>query len=134
MPGSTFRQAGNGFQDPTDNDFTRGRTNTSHVSLFDFGGSGPRSAIGIKFFSDVPLDNSFSDLDGTCDLDAIDFSAWNPGTYDLISAMGAGVFIEGGTTGEGLGTITLNVMSKPSSSGLLAVGAAAILMRRGRRN
>jgi len=130
--GYTFKDSGNGFQDGTAGDFTWGGISSTNISLFDSGGSGLGSAISILFPSDVPLGSSFSDLAGMYDLDGINFSGWNPGSYNLVSATGAALFIEGDTGGAGLGTITLNVVPEPSSAALLALGAVAMLNRRRR--
>ncbi|MGE9267788.1 MAG: PEP-CTERM sorting domain-containing protein [Verrucomicrobiales bacterium] len=133
--GYTFKDSGNGFQDQTSGLFQWGGVSNAHISLFDSGGSGLGSAIAINFDSNVPLGSSFSDLDGVYDLDDIDFAGWNPGSYNLVSATGASVFIEGDTGGPGLGSITLNVVPEPSTSGLLGLLSTFFLLRRkGRRN
>ena len=55
-----------------------------------------------------------------------------PGSYNLVSATGATVFIEGDTGGAGLGSITLDVVPEPSSVALLAMGVVAMINRRRR--
>ena len=69
---------------------------------------------------------------GVYDLDGIDFSGWNLGSYNLVSATGVGVFIEGDTGGAGLGSITLDVIPEPSTTALLAMGVVAMINRRKR--
>lgn len=130
--GYTFKDSGNGFQDATAGDFQWGGVDSTNISLFDSGGSGLGSAIGILFQTDIPLTSAFADLAGVYDLEGITFSGWNPGSYNLVSATGAAVFIEGDTAGAGLGSITLDVVPEPSSVALLAMGAVAMISRRRR--